>query len=153
MNGKISFGVDLIAILEGVSGLTSTTPLERFLPIAIPIMKALLVEWGLSLDETEQATKLWAAGVDAEQIDFEQCLQRVVDHLKENEEARQRLITHLVTIAHLDLAYNDSQKNYVNAIGQQLDMRFSEIQEYVGKGASFAYYLNQFGKGYIEYVK
>jgi hypothetical protein len=152
MNGEISFGADFIAILVRLGELTSV-PAERFTEITVPIMKALLVEWGLSLDETEQAMKLWVERWKAKQIDLKQIVQRVVHHLKDNEEAKQRLITHMATMAYLDLEYNDSERDYVRSVGRELDMRPSEIQEYAVKGASFAHYLDQFGKGYIEYVK
>jgi hypothetical protein len=145
MNGKIGFGVDFVAVVEVASRMT-TSPIEQLVKIVIPAIKALLVEWGLSIDETEQAMMLWAEGSNANQLDFQQCSKRLVDRLKDNEEARQMLITHLATIAYLDLVFTDSKKEYVTACGQALDMRASEISEYARQGAFFAYHLAQFGE-------
>jgi hypothetical protein len=153
MNGKIRFGVDFSVIMLEVCE-RSSTPIDHVVPIAVPVMKALLVEWELSIDEIEQAAKLFAEGVNADQIDRGQCVQRVANHLKANEEARRRLITHMVTMAYLlDLDYNDAQKTYVNIWGQELNMRKSEIDEFVLKGVFFARYLNQFGKACVKHQK
>jgi hypothetical protein len=149
MNGKISFGVDFVAIMDQVID-KAIPPIIQFAEISVPILKALLVEWGLSFDEIEQAAKLYADGINSKELDVIQCVLRLVDYLKDNEEAKQRLITHMVTIAYLDLDYTDAQKVWVNVCGRDLNLSPSEINECALKGASFATYLNLLGKAYIQ---
>jgi hypothetical protein len=152
MNGKISFGVDFVANMEVVLR-KATPPIARLVQISFPVVRALLVRWGLSLDEIEQVMKSYTEGLNTNQLDYGQCVQRLADHLKDNdnEAVRQRLMTHMVTIAYLDLDYTDAQKAYVKSWGQDLNMSPSEINECALKGASFAHYLNQLGNAYAEY--
>lgn len=124
MNGKINFGVDFLnAILEtnerSKEGSGNALSLARVL---------LILEWGLSTEEQDEANQLFWKKVNEKSLDdFPDVATRLVEHCKNSPEAKSKLLTDLILITSLDGDLSEDEKGFIQAFGNMLDFRPSEV--------------------------
>lgn len=124
MNGKVGFGVDFLhAMLE-----TNTRSKESN-GNALPIARVLLViEWGLSAQEQDEANEVfWKKVKDKTLDDFSDAATRLIEHVKNIPEAKSKLLADLILITNLDGDLSEDEKEFVQIFGNMLDFRPSEI--------------------------
>lgn len=127
MDGKISFGVDFLhTMLETDKRSDVGSPKAH--PIA---MIMLIMEWGLSLDEVNEANKLfWKKNDDKTLDDFPQAVNRLILYTKDVPDAKSKLVTDMIAISYLDGNVSEDEKKLILALGEMYDFRPSEMAKF-----------------------
>lgn len=146
MNGKIGFGVDFIHAMLEINGRSNEVSGN-----ALPIARVLLViEWGLSVEEQDEANKLfWKKDKEKTLDDFSDVATRLVEHVKNAPEAKSKFLADLILITGLDEDLSEDEKNFVQVFGNMLDFRPSEIAKLVDRADHVLNALNWFAKQYV----
>jgi hypothetical protein len=124
MNGKINFGVDFLhAILE--TNKRSKESSRNALSLARVL---LILEWGLTTDEQDEANQLlWKKDEEKSLDDFLDVATRLVEHCKNSPDAKTKLLTDLILVTSLDGDLSEDEREFIQAFGNMLDFRPSEI--------------------------
>lgn len=143
MNGKINFGVDYLhTILE--TNLRSSKESENAFSLARVL---LILEWGLNLNEQDEANSLFWQRIENETLDdFPTAIARLIEHVKDIPDAKSKLLADVILITCLDGDVSDAERGFVQALGEEFDFRPSEIGELAERAddlySAFAWFAN-----------
>lgn len=145
MQGKINFGVDFIFMMIELNARAK----DGLDPASMGATLLFLLEWGLTGEEVDEANRIfWERNDNDTTGTVKEVIDRLVGHVKDNQEAKQRLIRQMVAISSLDYHHSDAEVSFVRGCSELLDMRPSEFQELVERGNDLAHGLNYFGERY-----
>lgn len=143
MSGRISFGVDYLHMLMETN-YRSTKQSEGTAALARML---LVLEWGLSVDEQDQANQEFWTQFNTESLEhFSVAVDRLTAHVKDIPDAKAKLLTDVIMITKLDLDYSDEEDRLIRALGNIFDFRPSEIEKLFDRAADVLNALSWFTK-------
>lgn len=145
MTEKVRFGIDYLhALIEmNIRSENSSTN-------ALPIGRMLLViEWGLSDEEQDTASKEFWTAVDNKTLgNFSDAIERLIAYTGDNLEKKAKLLSHLIVITQLDGDISDDERELVFALSNKFDLRRSELLDISEKAVDILNALAWFAKNF-----
>jgi hypothetical protein len=152
MTGKIEFGCDYeyTMLYLGFIGHHDADD-----PIPGVVIRLFLLNWGFSLDEADEAEKIFWERLTSNQLgpvfsNINQVIDRIVDYIKDDKAAKERFVTEITAVSYMDMVLKDEARAFINSFKDILDMKPSEFSDLFAKGVYIASSLNVFGKVYMQ---
>lgn len=149
MSGKTDFGVDYLTItrflvMKGHDG--------GFDPVDDAAAQLFLLQWGFTVEEIEAADNAYRqkAADGTLGTDIFPIVQRLVDYIKDDESAKDRLVTELAAIGLMDGNVTQDEDVFVTAFRDLLDLRPSQFHSLTEAGKDWAIALNYFGNEFAK---
>ena len=155
MSGKLNFGRDLFYIMRelierGKNPDQAAIQESRWI-VPDASIRLFLIQWGLSVEEIDEANTMFWNQVESDSLeDLQIVIERVVDHLSNDSEAKERLIIQMAAIGLLDFDVTEGESNFVRRFQEVLDFRPSEFSKLASRGNDLAIALNYFGNEYVK---
>ena len=148
MDAKVSFGVDFLNIMgnadlkSGQKDNMSGFNLARLF---------LVTEWGLSVQEGDDANKLFWEQINKNTLDdLGVVVDRFLSHLKKDPAASAKFLTQMITINFIDGQITDEERDFTMAFANELDFRKSEVSVMVEKASAYALAYDFFGRNHSK---
>ena len=149
MSGKISFGCDFLYLMRELQ-LRASESGELDL-VSDAAAKLFLIEWGFTVEEVDEANKLFWDRVSSESLgEFFAAIQRVVEHAGKERSAQERLVIQLAAIGSMDFNVTPMEESLVSGFQEAFDLRPSEFNALCDRGWNLAVALDFFGTQYLE---
>ena len=144
MDAKIRFGVDYLRIMANANMNAG----EAFDWQAYYLSRLMLCwEWGFTSAEEDESNKIYFEMIDKETLeDLGVVIDRVIAHLKNNEEAKTRFIVDMMMVNLMDGTITSEEADFTLTFANELDFRKSEISNMQRKAVELLFNL----KWYIE---
>jgi hypothetical protein len=149
VSGKIEFGVDYLTIMRF---LQSKGHPNGFDPVDDAAAKLFLLQWGFSVEEIDAANAEYVQRLNNQTLgnDIFPIAKRLSDHIKGDEESKDRLVIELAAIGLMDANVTNDEDMFVSAFQNLLDMKPSHFQALTKVGNDWAIALNYFGTEFAK---
>lgn len=146
MDAKVSFGIDFLNVMGNADMKSGQSDCMNGFNLA---RLFLVTEWGLSLEEADEANRLFWEQVQKNSVeDLGVVAERFLSHLKKDSAASTKFLTEMITINFLDERITDEEKQFTMAFAEELDFRKSEVNVMVEKGIAYAAAYGFFARNY-----
>ncbi|MEK9137108.1 MAG: hypothetical protein AAB393_08295, partial [Bacteroidota bacterium] len=141
MNGKLEFGCDYLQIMRALEFQHDTE--GKFDPVADAAARLFLLQWGFSLQEIDDANKLFYDRAQSQKLenDLGVVAKRIVDHIRNDRPAQERLVMELAAVGAMDRNVNENEVSFVQVFQNMLDMKSSEFFALCNQGQAWAHAL------------
>ena len=155
MSGKLNFGRDFFYIMRELMWRgkkpDQTASQDNSLIVPEASIRLFLIQWGFSVDEIDEANAMFWKQYESDSLeDLPIVIERVVDHLSNDIEAKERLLVQMAAIGLLDFDVTEDEASFVQGFQDLLDFRPSEFTKLASKGNDLAIALNYFGNEYVK---
>jgi hypothetical protein len=149
MNPKIAFGSDFLFLMRSLQ--LSASDYTRIDPISDAVARFFLITWGLSAKEADEANTQFLSKAQSGKLgNFQECIERIVNHVKKDRLSLERLVVQCAAIATLDYDVTPDEASFVRMFQDYFDLKLSEWEALVNQGANWAIGLNFLGNAYAE---
>jgi hypothetical protein len=151
MKGKTEFGCDYLNIMRNLE-LKAKTDGEVD-PVADAALLLFLVNWGFTKNEISEVNKLFFdryKDISLVEANLSKAIDTVIDYIKEDKAAQERLFIELVSIATIDNEANENEQAFLVYFRDILGIKPPEINALVNKGGDLTTALNYFGNTFIK---
>lgn len=146
MDAKIRFGVDYLNIMANANMKAGDT----FDWKAYNLSRMMLCwEWGFTSKEEDEANRIFFEMIDKKTVEeLGDVANRVVEHVKNNEEAKTRLIVDMMMVNLMDGNVTSEEADLTISFANDLDFRKSEISKMEQKANDLLMVLKWFIDNY-----
>lgn len=149
MNPKTSFGYDFLYLMRSLQ--LAGSKKKGFDPIADAASRYFLITWGLTPEEADDANKHFWEDVQRRNLsNFKESFERIVNHMKKDRAALDRLVVQATAIASLDFDVTPDEATFIHMFQDYFDLRPSEWKALVKQGTNLAIALHYFGGTYAD---
>lgn len=154
-SGKLLFGVDYLNVMRFMEFPDDDKAEGPFSSVVDAVIRLFLLRWDFSVEEIDESNRLFWEKVKANKLEetIDPVINRIVDFIKDDKKAQERLVVEMVTVAHFDKEITKRENWIAERIQKLFDMRPSEFDRLDDIGISWFIALNFLGEAYIEYSK
>lgn len=153
-SGKVMFGVDYLHLMRDMEiPRENEKNNEEKIIVVDAVIKLFLLQWDFSIDEIDQANKVYWDKIHSGTLDqdLNPVINRVVDFLKNDKKAQEKLIIEMTAVAQMDEYILEDEKALPQYLVKRFDFRPSEFESFIQKGWDWQVALNFLGTKFIEF--
>lgn len=151
MENRIDFGIEYLYSVTTLA--ISEKGAVDFDPVVYAAARFFLLDWGLSIDEADEANRQLLNFMKDKSLEPTEKLDRLFNRIKSDPVLKEKYATQIAALVSFDNKITDMEKIFMNVIQDKLDFRHSEIVDIFTKGINLSIGLRFFGENYAKNKK
>ncbi len=145
---KVEFGFRYLFVMRELQLKSGKQTLDA---VSDAAARMLLIHWGLSPGEIDEANKLFWERFNSNKLgELQDAFNKLKEGVAKDKEKVRKLIVDVATVAAMDMNLSNEEAGFLGTIQNSFDLRQSEVSDLVDSGYKHAVGLNFFGQEYLK---